>query len=125
MDHRHFHEQRRDSRLNSLMRIRKDKLQEITGQNQKIFMRLNQQSSHYAATRPLPTLNEGKENSGERLGPIGEWQAPACFILGDRGIMCEQRLGVENMLGKSSRRNIQSVGKSESSSKGRGGGKMH
>jgi len=27
------------------------------------------------------------------MGPICEWDVPSCFIIGDRGIMIEQKIG--------------------------------
>lgn len=41
------YEHRRDSRINSMLKIRKEKLEEITEENQKIFIRINDQQSHY------------------------------------------------------------------------------
>jgi hypothetical protein len=63
------HEHRRESRLNSMLKFRKEKLEEITEENQKIFMRINEQQSHYPSHKLLERGERGKdkENEGDEL----------------------------------------------------------
>jgi hypothetical protein len=80
---------------------RKSKLEDITGENHKLFVRINMQQSHYPSATATPSQEKAaiKFNSiiDGRLGPIGSWDPPTCFIFGSRGIMCDHNLGVANM----------------------------
>lgn len=59
------------------MKARKSKLEEITGENRKIYIRINQQQSHYPSVN-LQEMEKDKatikfKDHPNILGPIGEW----------------------------------------------------
>lgn len=43
--------------------LRKDKLSEITGYNQKIYIRINMQESHYSKNKMMENYNKHKNAS--------------------------------------------------------------
>ena len=97
-----------------MFKIRKSKLEEITGENQKIFVRINEQQSYY----PTIASPQKSDKSSIRfncpqekiLGPIGNWQPPSHFISGNRGIMCENNLIImDNTMRRSNRKKLPSL----------------
>ena len=86
------HQHRRENRMSSLLKARKEKLEEITDQNLKIFLHINKQESYYSASQQNQSIDKyrTKENTGSEqlLGRIGIWEGSSCFIAGARGIMC-------------------------------------
>ena len=98
-----------------MLKMRKEKLEEITEQNQKIFLRLSEQQSHYSQKLiPLDRAkNKENENDDGLLGHLREFETPACFIIGERGIMCEQRLGVDNIVLKKAGRMLPPISKTD------------
>ena len=51
------------------------------------------------------------------MGHLRDFSTPACFVIGDRGIMCEQRLGVDNVIFKKSEKKLPLLGKNENREK--------
>ena len=52
--------------MSSLLKARKEKLEEITDQNRKIFLRINKQESYYSASQQNQSIDKyrTKENTG-------------------------------------------------------------
>ena len=51
------------------------------------------------------------------MGHLRDFSTPACFVIGDRGIMCEQRLGVDNVIFKKSEKKLPLLCKNENREK--------
>ena len=80
-----------------MIRVRRDKLEDITNHNHSILDRINQQQSYYSShnIHRIDKMKSRDKNSGDGLmGPIGEWSASNSFLLSARTKKSENECGL-------------------------------
>ena len=79
-------------------------------------MRINEQQSYYQPEGVQGgniEKNTIKFETGQsrNMGPIGKWESPSYFISGNRGIMCESNMGLDNISARRSGTKLPSLGR--------------